>query len=187
MVRQSLTAVLALLAIAAIFVFLPTGQAVSQRIQEVFVTNFPDLQRIEGKVTVEGPVRLSTLETFRDLTVPPVHPSETTRLVEAGHLVADGFPSVVLSLHGVVKGHVARPGTVGVMLVPDQPTIQEAFEEQGQVHFALEAAAAGVTSKTPYFASNQPRYTVGFPSYRVLLYNTTDKAVEVNLFAYLTN
>ena len=29
--------------------------------------------------------------------------------------------------------------------------------------------------------------TVAFPSYRVMLYNTTDKTVTTNLYAYLTN
>jgi hypothetical protein len=28
---------------------------------------------------------------------------------------------------------------------------------------------------------------VAFPRYRVFLYNTTDKTVTVNLYAYLTN
>ena len=52
---------------------------------------------------------------------------------------------------------------------------------KGLMHFVLEAAANGVSSKTPYFASNQPRYTVGFTAYRVLLYNTTDKTVSANI------
>ncbi len=52
--------------------------------------------------------------------------------------------------------------------------------------FPLEVTAPGVSIDTPYFASSQPRYTVGFQAYRVLLYNTTDKTVTVNLFAYLT-
>ncbi len=55
------------------------------------------------------------------------------------------------------------------------------------MHFFLETAARGVTSETPYFASGQPRYTVAFPRYRVLMYNTTDKTVSASLFAYMTN
>jgi hypothetical protein len=127
------------------------------------------------------------MHAFRDLTVPPVQPTDTTRLVDAGVLVTDGFPSVVLSLHGVVKGSVQKSGTIGAILIPDDELIQEAFDEQGLIHFALETAAAGVNSKTPYFASKQPRYQVGFASYRIWLYNTTDKTVTANLFAYLTN
>ena len=93
----------------------------------------------------------------------------------------------MLSLHGQVKGSVLKVGDVGVMLIPEQEMIQEAFNEQGLVHFAMNAVARGVSTATPYFASSQPRYTIAFQAYRVLLYNTTDKTVTVNLFAYLTN
>ena len=53
--------------------------------------------------------------------------------------------------------------------------------------FALEATATGVTGDTPYFASAQPRYSVAFPRYKILLYNTTDKTVTLDVYAYLTN
>jgi hypothetical protein len=187
MVRRSVIAVLALGAAALVLSLLPTGEVASQSVRQVFVTNFPDIQRIAGEVVVEGPVRLSKSLRIENLTVPPVERDETTRLVDAGVLEMEGFPEVVLSLHGVVKGHVGRPGAVGAILLPDEVTIQEAFREQAVMHFYLETAAEGVSSKTPYFASRQPRYTVAFPRYRVLMYNTTDKTVSANLFAYLTN
>ena len=187
MVRRSVLGVLALAGIALLLLFTPSGEVVSQSVRQVFVTNFPDRQTIDGSVSIDGPVELSRLVRIEDITLPPIRREDTTRLLEAGTLEVDGFPSVVLSLHGVVKGHVGRVGTVGVILLPDEPTIQEAFDEHGLMHFYLEAAAGGVSAKTPYFASEQPRHTVAFPRYRVLLYNTTDKTVSVNLFAYLTN
>ncbi len=187
MVRRSALALLGLAAVAVVFLFTPTGEAISQRVSEVFVTNFPKVQWINGEVAVRGPVLQSKFESFRDITLPPVKREDTTRLVDGGRLVADGFPNVVLSLHGLVKGHVAKVGAVGAILIPDEQTIQEAFEELGIMHFYLETAATGVSSKTPYFASNQPRFTVAFPAYRILLYNTTDKTVTVNVFAYLTD
>ena len=188
MVRRTLLGVLVLAAIALIFLLTPTGEVLSQRVAEVFVTNFPDIQRVEGEVAVRGgPVTLSKLEAFRKITLPPVRREDTTRLVEGGTLVADGYANVVLSLHGLVKGHVAEVGAVGAILIPNEETIQAAFDEQGLMHFYLETAATGVSSRTPYFASTQPRYTVAFPEYRILLYNTTDKTVTVSLFAYLTN
>lgn len=187
MVRRSALVVLGLVAIAVVFLFTPTGQVVSQRISEVFVTNFPHVQRIDGQVSVRGPVKQSRFESFRNITLPPVPREDTTRLVDGGRLVTDGFPSVVLSLHGLVKGHVAKVGAVGAILIPEEETIQEAFEELGIMHFYLETVATGVSSRTPYFASNQPRFTVAFPAYRILLYNTTDKTVSVSVFAYLTN
>lgn len=186
MLRRSVLAVVVLGTAAALFLLAPTGEVVSQAVRQVFVTNFPDVQRIQGPVEVRGPVHLSKSVKFEEITVPPVRREDTTRLVDAGLLETEGFPEVVLSLHGVVKGHVTRAGSVGVILLPDEPTIEEAFREQGMLHFYLETAADGVSSRTPYFASRQPRYTVAFARYRVLLYNTTDKTVSVGVFAYLT-
>lgn len=37
------------------------------------------------------------------------------------------------------------------------------------------------------FASRPERFTIAFPHYRVLLYNTTDRTVSVNFFDYLVN
>jgi len=176
-----------LIAALAVFLLTPFGQVVSRDVSRVLVTNFPGTQNVDGQVQIKGTVRLAELVTFDGITVPPVKPSDTTRLVEAGTLVTDGYPNVVLSLHGVVRGSVLKAGDVGAILIPDQQQIQEAFDEQGFFHFALRAAAHDVSSKTPYFASDQPNYTVGFETYKVLLYNTTDKTVSVNLFAYLTN
>jgi len=208
MSRRTSVATLMLIAALAVFLLTPFGQVVSRDVSRVLVTNFPGIQNVEGTVEVKGTIRVAELVTFENITVPPVKPSDTTRLVEAGTLVTDGFPEVVLSLHGVVRGsalkhgevgailipdqHVVRGsalkhGEVGAILIPDQQQIQEAFDEQGFFHFALRAAAHDVSSKTPYFASDQPKYTVGFENYKVLLYNTTDKTVSVNLFAYLTN
>lgn len=170
-----------------IFVFTPTGEAVSQQIRQVIVTNFPPVQLVTGEVEIRNPVRLAKLVKFEDLIVAPVPPTETTRLVEAGVLMTEGFPRAVLSLHGIVKGKVLKPGEVGAILIPEQPSIQEAFDEQGLVHFEMRTAARGVSSATPYFASEQADYTVGFQAYKIYLYNTTDKTVTANLFAYLTN
>lgn len=187
MVRRIALAVLGIVALAVVFLFTPTGEVISQHVSEVFVTNFPKVQWINGEVAVRGPVLQSKLVSFRDITLAPVRREDTTRLVDGGTLVADGFPNVVLSLHGLVKGNVQEVGAVGAILIPDEQTIQEAFDELGIMHFYLEAAAEGVSSSTPYFASNQPRFTVAFPAYRILLYNTTDKTVTVNVFAYLTD
>ena len=186
MARRRVTA-FALGLVALVLLFGPIGEIASQAVQQVFVTNFPALQNIKGEVEITQPVPLSALVSFEQITVPPVKPSDTTRLVEAGTLQTNGFPRVVLSLHGQVKGSVLKVGDVGVMLIPEQEMIQEAFNEQGLVHFAMNAVARGVSTATPYFASSQPRYTIAFQAYRVLLYNTTDKTVTVNLFAYLTN
>ncbi|MCP3980869.1 MAG: hypothetical protein GY716_16325 [bacterium] len=185
--RKTLFTTLAGIGVITLLVLLPGGEVGSQTIREVFVVNFPPVQQVQGNVAIEDPVALSELVRIEDIIVPPVRPEDTTRLVEAGSIETEGFPNVVLSLHGIVKGSTQVKGTVGAILLPEETTIEQAFNELGMVHFALQVSATGVSSHTPYFASNQPRYTVGFRSYKILLYNTTDKTVTANLFAYLTN
>jgi hypothetical protein len=177
------------LVVAAAFLFMigPWGDVSSQAVQQVIVTNFPNLQYVDGEVEVRGPVRQSKLVALREITVPPVALSDNTRWIDGGVVTTDGFPRVVLSLHGVVKGMVQRSGSVGAILVPDEQSVQEAFEEQGLIHFPLNVVADGVSAKTPYFASAQPLHTIAFRDYKVWLYNSTDKTVTVNLFAYLTD
>ena len=61
------------------------------------------------------------------------------------------------------------------------------YEEKGQTPFAFELTVSGVSGASPYFASSGNRFSVGFPRYRTYFYNTSDKTVTVNLYAYLTN
>jgi hypothetical protein len=177
---------LAATAALALF-FTPIGEVASDTVQRVVVTNFPDVQEIRGEVNIRGALKLSTMIPFKGIMVPPVEPTDTTRLIKAGTLTTDGHTSVVLSLYGLVKGEVARTGNVGAILLPREQAIRQAFDEMGKVHFGLEVTAPGITSESAYFSSAQPRYRIGFQSYDVLLYNTTDKTVTVDLYAYLTN
>ncbi len=175
-------AVLVLIAVSSVVLL----AAVGREILEVMVLNFPDLQKIKGSVTIEGPIRHGDLIRFGDIIVPPVRPTDTTRLISAGTLVTDGYTDVVLSLNGITKGNVLKGGAVGAFLVPDEESIVRTFLEVGQIHFPLEIVATGVTGASPYFASKSERSIVAFPRYRVLLYNTSDKTVTANLFAYLS-
>jgi len=187
MFRRSITVMLLAVTAAFVLFFTPIGEVASDSVQRVMITNFPEVQEIRGNVNIEGALRLSTMAPFNGIMVPPVEPADTTRLIKAGTLTTDGYSNVVLSLYGLVKGEVTRKGSVGALLVPREQAIQQAFNELGQVYFALEVIAPGITSESAYFASGQPRHTVGFQSYDVLLYNTTDKTVTVDLYAYLTN
>jgi hypothetical protein len=187
MARRDRVIIVGLSLVVVLLVITPADEMVSQEIQQVFVTNFPDVFSVRGKLTVEGAVHLAETRSFEDILVPPVRPTETTRLIEAGTLETEGFPGVVLSLHGITRGDVKRAGAVGAILIPDEQRIQDGFHELGLMPFSLETSAAGVSAETPYFASSQPRFDVAFPRYKVLLYNTTDKTVTVNLYAYLTN
>ena len=158
-----------------------------EEMKRVIVTNFPELQQVAGTVSVEGPVRHSTLQRVKEILVPPVEPKETGRLIDGGVLTMDGFTSAVLSLNGQTKGKILRSGTAGVILIPDEETVARAFEEEGLAQFPLEVSASISSGASRSFASTPVRLIVAFPRYRVRLYNTSDKTVTVNLFAYLTN
>jgi hypothetical protein len=174
------------LAMVGVTVALLASGAASRVAQEVLVLNWPSLQRVEGTVSIKGPLPLTTHVRLRDLIVAPVDPSDTTRLVDAGTIDAGGFGHVTLSLLGTTKGEVGRSGTVGAFLVPDVETAVQAFHERGETLFALRVEAVGVSAGSPYFASTQPRFQLGFPRYRVLLFNTSDKTVDAELHAYLS-
>ncbi len=178
-----------LLAAAASFglvLLLPGARAIGQEIQRVFVTNLPGVFPVEGTVQVGGPIPHARLARLTEVLVPPVSPRDTLHLIPGGTIAADGFTSVSLSLNGETKGEVYRAGAVGAILIPEEESIVRAFEEKGQVQFALEVTAASGSGPAAYFASVPVRHQVGFPRYRVFFYDTADKAVSVNLFAYLT-
>ena len=177
-------------AVAAAVVLLslsPARRAVADGVQSVFVTNFPGTWNVEGVVSLKGPIRSAQFVGRRDVTVPPVSAKDTQRWVEGGTLEPDGFTHMVLSMTGQIKGEVVRSGLVVGVLIPDEDSIVRAFEEKGQLQFAHQVTAKDVSAASPYFASDQPRVQLGFPRYRVYFYNTADKAVTVNLYAYLTN
>ena len=175
------------IAAAAAFVFSPPGATIAQEVRSVVVTNFPKVFNISGTVTVDGPVKQAKLAAVRDVVVPPVNPKESVRLIQGGLVESDGFSAMVLGLQGQIKGEVYKAGTVGVFLLPDEDSIVKVFEEKGLMQFATEVTAPGVSAASPYFASTANRVQIGFPRYRTYFYNTSDKTVTVNLFAYLTN
>ena len=174
-------------AAAAAFVLSPVGTALSQEVQTVIVSNFPKVWNVTGTVAIDGPVSHGRFAPLRDVTVPPVNPKDTVRLIQGGIVESNGFTAMVLGLQGQIKGEVYRPGTVGVFLLPDEEAIAKVFEEKGLMQFATELNAPGVSGASPYFASTTNLVQVAFPRYRTYFYNTSDKTVTVNLYAYLTN
>lgn len=188
--RRSTNAAACLAAATALLLFLgalPARGASEESVRSVRVINLPPVQRITGSVSIEGPVPHSSLVTFKDLSVPPVDPTETGRLIDGGTLQAEGFTALTLSLSGRAGGRSLRTGNVGAILIPDEDAVTRAFEEDGQVLFPLEMGAPLTQGAYRLTASAQQRFLLGFPRYRVRLYNTTDKTVTVNLFAYLTH
>jgi hypothetical protein len=177
----------ALLAAAAAFVLSPAGVVLSQDVASVVITNWPKVWNVTGVVGIEGPLSHSRFVALREVTVPPVSPKDTMRMVQGGVVTTDGFTAMVLGLQGQIKGEIYRPGTVGVFLLPDEEPIVKVFEEKGMMPFATEIAVPGVSASSPYFSSTASHVEVGFQRYRTYFYNTSDKTVTVNLYAYLTN
>jgi hypothetical protein len=187
MPKKVFVSVVVTVAAFAVLVLTPVGTVISREMEEVLVMNFPDPQRVEGTVSVKGPIRSGELVSFPDITVSPVRPEDTTRLINAGVLEADGFQHVVLSLVGQTRGEVLKTGSVGVILLPDEPPIKRAFHEDGNVLVPLRLNAQTEAGPPSFFGSEPLRQTLAFPRYQVFLYNTTDKTVSVTFYAYLTS
>ena len=184
--RVAVITALAIISIAAVFHLASAESDGSEEVRQVHVANFPDTQRIHGTVSVEGVILQTSLVSLKDIDVPPVRPDDTRRLVNGGSITTDGFSAIVLSLAGQSKGTVRQPGRVGAILIPEVEAVTRAFDEREQLQFSLEVEAISEAG-APYFYSDQPRFNIGFSSYQVLLYNTTDKTAKVDLYAYLTN
>lgn len=157
-----------------------------QRIARVFVTNLASPQPVQGEVGIQGTIRHARLVSLDEAVVSPAQRYETTQLTDAGVLKTDGFTRVVLSIQGQIKGRPARDGEIGAVLIPEEEPILRAFVEDGQIQLPLEVAAGVVANQESYFSASRAELPIAFPSYRLLLYNSTDKTASVNVFAYLT-
>ena len=93
---KGLTITLAALAASSALVFLLAAGPDSEGPQQVVVTNFPETQRVNGAVAVEGVVHQAALASILEIEVPPVAPTDLRRLVEGGVVRTDGFGAVVL-------------------------------------------------------------------------------------------
>lgn len=187
MIRLRPLAVALALGVALLVVQVPAHRPAAQDLDRVIVTNFPDVQRVAGSVQVAAPIPQSELARRLDVIVPPVERAATTQLVEAEAVDAAGFTHVVLALRGEVQGNLTREGTAGAILVPDEEPVLRALLEEGRYEFPLEVQAAVDRAGRGHFASQQPRYALGFPRYRLFLYNTADRSVEADVYVYLTN
>ena len=160
--------------------------AEDNEIAPVRVTNFPETQRVEGSVKVSDPVPLAALASFRNVEVPPRALPGSIQKYSAGTLTTDGFGAVVLSLAVNLKGRLSRSGEVGVLLLPDEEPRRRAYEVNGVSQFALELKLT-CDPGGPLCSSVPARHVVGFPRYKVFVFNTTDRFVTVDLYAYLTH
>lgn len=122
----------------------------------------------------------------RGIVVNPVDRSQIESLVDAGTIDTQGYSDLVLNMAGLPSVHPRQGGVIGAILIPDIPPFDEAFKKWGILPAIIEMTAeikAGETS----FVAKQKRFDVGFPRYRLLLYNTTDSNMTVAFFAYRTH
>lgn len=150
----------------------------------VAVTNFPQVQQISGRVVVSEPIPQTRFETKKAL-VTPAALSDTSHLTDAGTIDTAGFTHVTLSLSGLLQGS-AQAGAVGVVLVPDVPEVTTALRTYGVLQLGLRAEAPVSPSQAGLFSSEPATFRLGFPRYRVLLYNATQKAADATVYAYLS-
>ncbi|HTS02729.1 MAG TPA: hypothetical protein VMN04_09410 [Thermoanaerobaculia bacterium] len=121
----------------------------------------------------------------RGIVVPPVPRTEVTNLVDAGVVECEGFTHLVLNLAVEVKGPVEPGGAVGAILIPDVFPYDRAYRvlqllpSAGEVGVPLEGSSATLTAR-------QVRMEVGFPRYRVLLWNSGRTAVTASVSVWRT-
>ena len=92
-----------------------------------------------------------------------------------------GFTYLALSVQGYVKGRIAQPGVIGVILIPEEEPVLQALSE-GQIHLPLEVTADVGPAATSYFSASAPRLPIAFPRYRIWLYNSTQETASANVF-----
>ncbi len=182
--RKQLSA-LAAASLALLIFWLIPRTALSRPPEEVVVSNLPDIVPIKGEVTVLGTVRQASMVRRLGVIVPPVGRDETESLVEVDPVETDGFTGIALSLQGDVRGTVGRDGAVGAVLVPDEEPILETMRKEGLIQLPLEVAATLSREQRPEFSAREHQ-ALSFPRYRIYLYNSTDRTIDLNLYLYLT-
>ncbi len=157
-----------------------------ERLVDVIVRNLPVVQEVKGSISIEKPTSHAAMVRFEDLIVSPAERHNTNRLQYAGVLESDGFTSVVLSLTGEIKGTAPAAAVIGVLLVPDEELVVEAFEA-GHLLLPIELPVSIKANASAYVAASGLPAPIAFPRYRVYLYNTGKRTIRAQLFAYLTH
>ena len=152
--------------------------------EPVVVTNFPEVQQITGRVVISEPIPQTRFETVKAV-VAPASPADAAQWTEAGVIDTRGFTHLTLSLAGTLQGS-AQAGSIGVALVPDVPELLNALRTHGAAPFALRAEAETAMTPGGFFSSASTTLRIGFPRYRVFLYNATSKSAEAVVYAYLS-
>ncbi len=139
-----------------------------------------------GAQTVEKMEGSEALIGLRGLMVPPVARSEVTNLIDAGTIDTAGYTHMTLNLAAELKGTAANRGVVGALLLPDVEPFRRAWRTLGLVPASVDFTAGATPESGSYLLASQQTFEVGFPRYRVLLYNSTGASATVAFFAYRT-
>lgn len=166
---------------------LQSAHAQSSQPLDVNVKNFPEKQEVKGSVSIDGTIRHASFFKKEGVVVPTSRRNELAELISAGTVETDGFTSITVSLQGEIKSGSFVPGTVGVLLIPDEELIVRSLREAKRVQFPIESMAKLKTGDPTFFESEQAQQRIAFPRYRVYLYNTLNRSVEANVYLYLSN
>jgi hypothetical protein len=164
-----------------------SAHAQSSQPLDVNVKNFPEKQEVKGSVSIDGTIRHASFFKKEGVVVPTSRRNEVAELISAGTVETDGFTSITVSLQGEIKSGSFAPGTVGVLLIPDEEPIARALRDAKRVQFPIESVARLKTGDPTFFESEQTQQRMAFPRYRVYLYNTLNRSVEANVYLYLSN
>lgn len=124
------------------------------------------------------------MQEFRNIDVPPIKRADTTQLIDAGVVRADGFNEIVVSLVGEFKKGVAPSGSLGVVLIPDTQPFTFLLRNEGRFVFPLEVRASTNDLGDELYFDAQATFPVAFARYRVYLYNQTESSANVGVFVY---
>lgn len=170
--------------LAATIIAVSGAAAHAQSSRSVRVENFPEIQQVAGDVEVDKPIPHAAMIRIEAEVVSPLPRWELANRNEIGIVDAEGFTTVVLSLTGEVKGRPTADSQVGVLLVPDEEPIVEAFEQSNEIQLPIELIADVEGGSAGFFAA-QTTVPLAFPSYLVYLYNTGKNSVTANVYVYL--
>ncbi len=151
---------------------------------EVRVNNFPDVQQISGAVSVEGTTKFIKKE---DLVVPTSARADLAEMVYAGTIETDGFTFLLIGLQGQIRSETFSPGTIGVVLVPDEKPILITLRDAKRIQFPIECKLSVKSGSPVFFESEQVLQRIAFARYKMYLYNTANKSVDANVYLYLSN
>lgn len=167
--------------VAVVSVSLSTAQEESIRI-----SNFPEVQDVEGRVEISEPIPSNKMVRFTDTTVTTVKRHQTNRLISGGVIEAGPFTAVSLSLGGFVEGTPSEPAVIAAVLVPDEDFVLEALKE-GVYLFPIEVTMSIPQESLPYVGTQSETHQLTFPRYRIYFYNTGPRTVKTQLYAFLMN